>query len=103
MCFFASQRLSYIIQKEKINKQTKKIHKRKNAAIATDASASVRHLQENESFHNVDFQRKDLGLLNDVEIQNLETFQNNFLSPEQVIGYPKAPRRKKTREKKKRL
>ena len=67
-----------------------------------DASTSIRHLKENESFHNVDFQRKDLGSLNDVEIQNLETFQNNFLSPEQVIGYPKAPRRKKdTREEKK--
>ena len=65
------------------------------------ASTSIRHLEENESFHNVDFQLQDLGLLNDVEIQNLETFQNNFLSPEQVIGYPKAPRRKKdTREKK---
>ena len=52
-------------------------------------------MEENVSFHNVDIQRKDLGLLNDVEIQNLETFQNNFVSPEQVIGYPKAPRRKK--------
>ena len=62
----------------------------------------IRHLEENKSFHNVDFQQKDSRLLNDVEIQNLETFQNNFLSPEQVIGYPKAPRRKKdTREEKK--
>ena len=61
------------------------------------ASTSIRHLEENESFHNVDFQLQDLGSLNDVEIQNLET----YLSPEQVIGYPKAPRRKKdTREKK---
>ena len=60
-----------------------------------DASTSIRHLEENESFHNVDFQLQDLELLNDVEIQNLETFQNNFLSPEQVIGYPKASRRKK--------
>ena len=33
-----------------------------------DASTSIRHLEENESFHNVDFQRKDLGSLNDVEI-----------------------------------
>ena len=60
-----------------------------------DASTSIKHLKENESFHNVYFQRQDLRSLNDVEIQNLETFQNNFLSPEQVIGYPKAPRRKK--------
>ena len=103
MLFRFSKTLSCIIQKEKMNKQTKKLHKRKNAAIATDASPSIRHLEENESFHNVDFQRKDLGSLNDVEIQNLKTFQNNFLSPEQVIGYPKAPRRKKTLEKKKRL
>ena len=41
------------------------------------------------------FSEKDLGRDYDVEIQNLETFQNNFLSPEQVIGYTKAPRRKK--------
>ena len=68
-----------------------------------NASTNIRHLEENESFHNVDFQRQDLRSLNDVEIQNLETFQNNFLSPEQVIDYPKAPRRKKTLEKKKRL
>ena len=68
-----------------------------------DASTSIRHLEENKSFHNVDFQRKDLGSPNDIEIQNPETFQNNFLSPEQVIGYPKPPRRKKTPEKKKRL
>ena len=68
-----------------------------------DASTSIRHLEENESFHNVDFQQQDLRSLNDIEIQNLETFQNNFLSPEQVIGYPKAPRRKKTLEKKKML
>ena len=60
-----------------------------------DASTSIRHLEESKSFHNVDFQRKDLGSLNDVEIQNVKTFRNNFLSPEQVIGYPKAPRRKK--------
>ena len=60
-----------------------------------DASTSIRHLEENESFHNVDFQLQDLGLLNDVEIQNLETFQNNLLSPEQVISYLKALRRKK--------
>ena len=67
-----------------------------------DASTSIRHLEENKSFHNVDFQQKDLGLLNDVEIQNLETCQNNFLSSEQVIGYPKALRRKiDTREEKK--
>ena len=66
-----------------------------------DASTSIRHLEENKSFHNVDFQRKDLGSLNNVEIQNLETFQNNFLSPEQVIGYPKAPRRKKHQRRKK--
>ena len=59
------------------------------------ASTSIRHLEENESFHNVDFKLQDLGSLNDVEIQNLETFQNNFLSPEQVIVYSKAPRRKK--------
>ena len=45
---------------------------------SNDASTSIRHLEENKSFHNVDFQRKDLGSLNDVEIQNLETFQNNF-------------------------
>ena len=68
-----------------------------------DASTSIRHLEENKSFHNVDFQRQDLRSLNDVEIQNLETFQNNFLSPEQVNGYPKAPRRKKILVKKKRL
>ena len=68
-----------------------------------NASTSIRHWEENESFHNIDFQRQDLRSLNDVEIQNLETFQNNFLSPEQVIGYPKAPRRKKILEKKKRL
>ena len=43
-----------------------------------DASTSIRHLEENESFHNVDFQLQDLGSLNDVKIQNLETFQNNF-------------------------
>ena len=66
-----------------------------------DASTSIRHLEENESFHNVDFQLQDLGSLNDVEIQNLETFQNNFLSPEQVIGYPKAPRRKRHQRRKK--
>ena len=60
-----------------------------------DASTSNRHLKENESLDNVDFQLQDLGLLNDVEIHSLETFQNNFLSPEQVIGYLKAPRRKK--------
>ena len=41
-------------------------------------------LEENESFHKVDFQRKDLGSHNDVEIQNLETFQNIFLSSEQL-------------------
>ena len=28
-----------------------------------DASTSIRHLEENKSFHNVDFQQKDLGLL----------------------------------------
>ena len=33
-----------------------------------DASTSIRHLEENESFHNVDFQLQDLGSLNDVEI-----------------------------------
>ena len=68
-----------------------------------DASTSIRHLEENESFYNVDFDRKDLGSLNDVENQNLEIFQNNFLFPKQVIGYPKAPRRKKidSREEKK--
>ena len=60
-----------------------------------DASKSIIHLGENKRFHIVDFQLQDLGSLNDIEIQNLETFQNNFLSPEQVIGYPKAPRRKK--------
>ena len=43
-----------------------------------DASTSIRHLEENESFHNVDFHLQDLGSLNEVEIQNLETFQNNF-------------------------
>ena len=58
-------------------------------------------MKENESFHNVDFQLQDLGLLNDVEIQNLETFQNNFLSPEQVIGYPKSPRKKRHQRRKK--
>ena len=41
-----------------------------------DASTSIRHLEENESLHNVDFQLQDLGSFNDVEIQNLETFQN---------------------------
>ena len=66
-----------------------------------NASKSNRHLKENESFHNVDFQLQDLGSLNDVEIQNLETFQNNFLSPKQVIGYPKAPRRKKRHQRRK--
>ena len=69
-----------------------------------NASTSIRHLKENKSFHNVDFHQKDLRSLNNVEIQNLETFQNNFLSPEQVIGCTKASRRKKkTPEKKKRL
>ena len=52
-------------------------------------------MEKNESFHNVDFQLQDLGSLNDVEIQNQKIFQNNLLSPEQVIGYPKSPRRKK--------
>ena len=66
-----------------------------------DASISIKHLEENESFHNVDFQLQDVGSLKDVEIQNLETFQNNFLSPEQVIGYTKASTRVKTPEKKK--
>ena len=46
-----------------------------------DASASNRHLEENESLDNIDFQLQDLGSLNDVEIQNLEIFQNNFLFP----------------------
>ena len=69
---------------------------------SNNASASNIDLEENESLDNVDFQLQDLGSLNDVDIYNLETFQNNFLSPEQVIGYPKAPRRKKdTREEKK--
>ena len=68
-----------------------------------DALTSIRHLEENKRFHNVDFQLQDLGSLNDVEIQNLETFQNNFSSPEQVFGYPKAPRRKKKTTEKKRL
>ena len=36
-----------------------------------DASTSIRHLEENERFHNVDFQLQDLGSLNDNEIQNL--------------------------------
>ena len=39
-----------------------------------DTSTSIRHFEENESFHNVGFQLQDLGLLNDVEIQNLEIF-----------------------------
>ena len=68
-----------------------------------DASTSIRHLEENESFHDVDFQRKNLGSLYDAEIQNLKTFQNNFLSPEQIIGYPKASRRKKDTREEKRL
>ena len=68
-----------------------------------DALTSIRHLEENERFYNVDFQLQDLGSLNDVEIQNLEAFQNNFSSPEQVIDYPKAPRRKKRHQRKKRL
>ena len=46
--------------------------------LPNDASTSIRHSEENKSFHNVDFQRQDLRSLNDVEIQNLETFQNNF-------------------------
>ena len=58
-------------------------------------------MEENENFNNVDFQLQDLGSLNDVKIQNLETFQNNFLSPEQVIGYPKAPRRNKRHQRRK--
>ena len=58
-------------------------------------------MEENESFHNVDFQLQDLGLLNNVEIQNLETFENNFLSPEQVIGYPKSPGKKRHQRRKK--
>ena len=66
-----------------------------------DASTRNRLSEESGNLDNVDFQRQDLGLRNDVEIQSLETFQNNFLSPEQVIGYPKAPKRKKTPEKKK--
>ena len=49
------------------------------------ASASNIHLEKNESLDNVDFQLQDLGSLNGVEIQNLETFQNNLLSPEQVL------------------
>ena len=69
-----------------------------------DASKSSRHSEENESFHNVDFQLENLESLNEyVEIQNLETFQNNFLSPKQVIGYPKASRRKKDTREEKRL
>ena len=60
-----------------------------------DALTSNRHSKENESLDNLDFQLQDLGSLNDVEIQSLETFQNNFLSSEQVIGHTKAPRRKK--------
>ena len=55
-------------------------------------------MEKNKNLHNVDFQRKDLGLLNDVEIQNLETFQNNFLSLEQITDYPKPPRRKKRQQ-----
>ena len=47
-----------------------------------DASASNIHLEENESLDNVDFQLQDLGSFNDVEIQNLEISQNNFLSPD---------------------
>ena len=66
-----------------------------------DASTSIKYLEENESFHNVDFLLQGLGSLNDVEIQNLETFRNNFLSPEQVIGYPKALGRKKRHQKRK--
>ena len=58
-------------------------------------------MEENKSLDNVDFQLQDLGSLNDVDIQNPETFQNNFLSPERVIGYPKAPRRKKRHQRRK--
>ena len=60
-----------------------------------DASTSNRHSEENKSLDNVDFQLQDLGSLDDDEIQSLETFQNNSLSSKQVIGYPKAPRKKK--------
>ena len=67
-----------------------------------DASISNKHLEENGSLDNVDFQLQDLRSLNDVENQNLKAFQNNFLSPKPVIGYPKAPKRKKNiREEKK--
>ena len=67
-----------------------------------DASTSNRHSEENESLDNVDFQLQDLGSLNDVEIQSLKIFQNNSISPKQVIGNTKAPKRKKdiTEEKK---
>ena len=68
-----------------------------------DASTSIRHLEENESLHNVDFYLQDLRSPNDVEIQNLKTFHSNFLSPEQEIGYPKAPRRKKEIRKEKKV
>ena len=43
-----------------------------------DASASNRHLEENESLDNIDFQLQDLGSLNDVEIQNLEYSKTIF-------------------------
>ena len=66
-----------------------------------NASASNGYSKENESSDDVDFHLQDLGSLNDVEIQNIEIFLNNFLSPEQVIGYPKSPRRKKRHQKKK--
>ena len=68
-----------------------------------DASTRNGLLEENENLDNVDFQLRDLRSLSDVEIQSLKAFQNNSLSPKQVIGYPKAPRKKKTSEKKKRL
>ena len=68
-----------------------------------DASTRNRLSEESGNLDNVDFQLQDLGLLNDVEIQSLETFQNNFLFPEQVIGYPKAPKRKKDSKEEKRL
>ena len=68
-----------------------------------DASTSIRHLEENQSFHNVDFQLQDLGSLNDVEIQNLETFQNNFFISRTGNWLSKSSqKKKKTPEKKKR-
>ena len=68
-----------------------------------DASANNLHLEENKSLDNIDFQLQDLGSLNDVDIQNPETFQNNFISRTGNWLSKSSQKKKKTPEKKKRL